>query len=157
METPAGDANCMQRTCRPKLSRATASPNSSYPDAQRSGNETITRRMVWRTSRSRNILGSGDTALIPDYLSDSSESEFVEEEKPWPPGVGGDRTSRSKRRAPPRFPRPHSHLFRYSEGQRLRGNKHARRWENCKCGDGWAGHTAENHAYILSQFQCCTE
>ena len=79
--------------------------------------------MVWRT---RNVLGS---CVITDYLSsESSEGEFVEEEKPWPPP---GRASRQKRRTA-RLPRPHSHLFRTADGRRVRGNKSARRWENCK-------------------------
>ena len=86
--------------------------------------------MVWRSSRARNILVSGSTGLIRDYSSDS-EGEFVEEEKPWPPE---ERTGRPKWRAP-RIPRPHSHLFRTSSGRRARGNKHARRWENCEPSD----------------------
>lgn len=78
--------------------------------------------MVWRA---RNVLGS---RVISDYLSsESSEGEFVEEEKPWPPP---GRTSRPPKRTS-HIPRPHSHLFRTSDGRRARGNKHARRWENC--------------------------
>ena len=32
----------------------------------------------------------------------------------------------------PVYPRPHSHLSRTSTGRRLRGGKHARRFENCE-------------------------
>ena len=78
--------------------------------------------MMWHA---RNVLGS---RVISDYLSsESSEGEFVEEEKPWPPP---GRTSRPPKRTP-HIPRPHSHLFRTSDGRRARGNKHGRRWENC--------------------------
>ena len=89
--------------------------------------------MVWRSDRSRNLRNYGGTSygLITDYASESSESEFVEdEEKPWPPLGAAERTGRSRRRAP-RLPRPHSHLFRGSDG-RMRGSKHVRRWENCE-------------------------
>ena len=92
--------------------------------------------MVWRAHRGRNL------GLITDYISDyfsesSAESEYVEsaseggEEDP-----ASARSSRPKTRAPPRYPRPHSHLLSASargrDGQRGPGNKHARRWENCK-------------------------
>ena len=80
--------------------------------------------MVWRSNRARNILG---TEVLEESTSDASEGEFVEPEKPWPP----ERASRTKVRAP-RYPRPHSHLFRSFDGRRARGNKHARRWENCE-------------------------
>ena len=94
--------------------------------------------MVWRSSRARNLLNSGGTSdgqLITDYClsseHESSEGEFVEPEKPWPP-VDSARASRSRTKvAELRMPRPHSHLFRKSDG-RARGSKHSRRWENCK-------------------------
>ncbi len=63
---------------------------------------------------------------------ESSEGEFVEEEKPWPPEPTG-RIGRSKNKgygSAPRVPRPHSHLFRLSG--RARASKHSRRWENCE-------------------------
>ena len=95
--------------------------------------------MVWRSSRARNLLNSGDTSngrLITDYCytsseHESSEGEFVEAEKPWPP-VDLARTSRSRTKvAALHVPRPHSYLFRKSDG-RARGSKHSRRWENCE-------------------------
>ena len=78
--------------------------------------------------------------LISDYPSDyftdsSAESEFSNlESEGEESGLGcSERVGRSRVRAPPRYPRPHSHLLRNRDGQRARGNKHARRWENCKC------------------------
>ena len=81
--------------------------------------------------------------LITDYVDDfqrraqssggeeSTETEFVEEEKPWPPACE-DRSSRSHKCSwAPRLPRPHSHLFRIAGG-RARASKHTRRWENCE-------------------------
>lgn len=87
--------------------------------------------MVWRAQRARNI------GLISDYGSDyfsesSAESEFSNLDSEEESGLVSDRASRPKVRAPPRYPRPHSHLLRYKDGQRARGNKHARRWENCE-------------------------
>ena len=77
--------------------------------------------------------------LISDYPSDyftdsSAESEFSNlESEGEESGLGcAERVGRSRVRAPPRYPRPHSHLLRNRDGQRARGNKHARRWENCK-------------------------
>ena len=61
----------------------------------------------------------------------SSESEFIEEEKPWPPSNDADRSSRPKNKGwAPRLPRPHSHLFMIAG--RARASKHTRRWENCE-------------------------
>lgn len=96
-------------------------------------------KMVWRSSRSRNLLNSNSTGgqLITGYAytsseHESSEGEFVEPEKPWPPAVDLDRASRSRTKvAALNVPRPQSHLFRKSDG-RARGSKHSRRWENCK-------------------------
>lgn len=72
---------------------------------------------------------------------ESSEGEFVEEEKPWPPEDGvsiwpsedGVRIGRTRNKSTsytPRVPRPHSHLFRLAG--RARASKHSRRWENCE-------------------------
>lgn len=75
--------------------------------------------------------------LISDYVSDyfsesSAESEYSNLESEEESGLVSERVSRPKVRAPPRYPRPHSHLLRNRDGQRARGNKHARRWENCE-------------------------
>ena len=93
--------------------------------------------MVWRAHRVRNM------GLISDYPSDyfsesSAESEFSNlESEGEESGLGcSERVSRTRVRAQPRYPRPHSHLLRNRDGQRARGNKHARRWENCKCCGG---------------------
>ena len=95
--------------------------------------------MVWRSTRARNLLNSDCTSngqLITDYgygssEQESSEGEFVEAEKPWPP-VDLSRASRSRTKtAGLHIPRPHSHLFIRPDG-RTRGSKHTRRWENCK-------------------------
>lgn len=95
--------------------------------------------MVWRSARARNLLNSSSTSsgqLIIDNVynsseQDSSEGEFVEAEKPWPP-VELSRSSRARTKvAALHVPRPHSHLFRRPDG-RSRGSKHSRRWENCK-------------------------
>ena len=93
--------------------------------------------MAWRGQRARNLGLIGDYAS--DYFSESSaESERSnwESEEDGDSGAArdvdpGDRVGRSKMRAPPRYPRPHSHLLRKRDGQRARGNKHSRRWENC--------------------------
>ena len=78
-----------------------------------------------------NLPDLGPSVLVREVTSESSEGEFVEgEEKPWPPE---ERKSRQKSRRAPRYPRPHSHLFRKASGQPSRGNKHARRYENCEC------------------------
>ena len=88
--------------------------------------------MVWRAQGARNVGLIGD--YVSDYFSESSAEsghstlESEEEDGLFP----GGRLSRPKVRAPPRYPRPHSHLLRSRDGQRARGNKHARRWENCK-------------------------
>ena len=93
--------------------------------------------MIWRSDRARNIYNSGnnDVRVLEHGLTseESSEGEFVEEEKPWPPTqLQGERSSRARvQKLAPRVPRPHSHLFRLSGG-RCRGSKHSRRWENCK-------------------------
>ena len=103
--------------------------------------------MVWRSSRARNLLNSSSTPsgqLIIDngYNSseqESSEGEFVEAEKPWPP-VELSRSSRVRTKvAALHVPRPHSHLFRRPDG-RNRGSKHSRRWENCKLLKGTTKH-----------------
>ena len=64
---------------------------------------------------------------------ESSEGEFVEEEKPWPP-EHGVRNGRTKNKGGgglgTRVPRPHSHLFML--GGRARASRHSRRWANCK-------------------------
>ena len=92
--------------------------------------------MVWRD---RNLRNSYDNSLGNNGLIDqtaltseeSSGSEFVEEEKPWPPTQ--ERLSRSRaQKLAPRVPRPQSHLFR-QPGGRPRASKHTRRWENCEC------------------------
>lgn len=83
--------------------------------------------MVQRSDRARNIFNSGAPGIAL-ASEESSGSEFVEEEKPWPPTQ--DRLSRCRaQKQASRVPRPHSHLFRLSGG-RARGSKHARRWEN---------------------------
>lgn len=90
--------------------------------------------MIWRTDRARNIYYSnssgnvwGGAGLSTD---ESSEGEFVEEEKPWPPTQ--ERLSRARaQKLASRVPRPHSHLFMLPGG-RCRGGKHSRRWENCE-------------------------
>lgn len=96
-------------------------------------------RMVWPSNRARNLLNSGlpsNGPLITDFgysssEQESSEGEFVETEKPWPP-VDLARASRSRTKIEAvHVPRPHSHLFRKADG-RARGSKHSRRWENCK-------------------------
>lgn len=118
--------------------------------------------MVWRSTRARNLLNSGSTPsgqLIIDngYNSseqESSEGEFVEAEKPWPP-VELSRSSRARTKvAALHMPRPHSHLFRRPDG-RSRGSKHSRRWENCKLkrqtnGRGRGG-VAKQLTYCLQQ------
>ena len=89
---------------------------------------------VWRAQRARNL------GLISDYASDyfsgsSAGSEYSNPQSENEEERGelvSDRVSRPKVRAPPRYPRPHSHLLSSRDGQRARGNKHARRWENCK-------------------------
>ena len=93
--------------------------------------------MVWRSDRARNVyntcsLQRNDDPLILDGLNseESSESEFVEEEKPWPPTEQRLSRSRAQKREA-RVPRPHSHLL-LGPGGRSRGGRHARRWENCK-------------------------
>lgn len=84
--------------------------------------------MVWRAPRAHNV-GLGER--LSDYFSESSaESDFVESEEDES-GLLPRRLSRPWTRVPPRYPRPHSHLLRNRDGQRGRGNKHARRWENC--------------------------
>ena len=101
--------------------------------------------MVRRSTRLRNFVNSCDndhthqplwTNQIADVSSqESSEGEFVEEEKPWPP-PHTHHHSRSKvltRQVTQRLPRPHSHLFRRGPGVgQTRGSRHSRRWENCK-------------------------
>ena len=96
--------------------------------------------MAWRGQRARNLGLIGDY-YASDYFSESSaESEHSnwesEEEAAGDSGapVADDdgRVGRSKVRAPPRYPRPHSHLLRKRDGQRARGSKHSRRWENCE-------------------------
>ncbi len=86
--------------------------------------------MVWRSARARNIYTStGNNVGLTS--EESSEAEFVEEEKPWPPKE--ERLSRARARLQKqasRLPRPHSHL--YTLGGKPRGGKHARRWENCE-------------------------
>ena len=98
--------------------------------------------MVRRSARLRNLVNSCDndhphqplwTNQIAAVSSqESSEGEFVEEEKSWPP----HRHSRSKvlmRQVTQKLPRPHSHLFRRGPGAgQTRGSGHSRRWENCK-------------------------
>ena len=82
--------------------------------------------------RARNL------GLISDYPSDyfsesSAESEHSKWESEEESGGGSEpRASRPKVRAPPRYPRPHSHLLRKRDGQRAGGNRHSRRWENCE-------------------------
>ena len=89
--------------------------------------------MAWRGQRARNL------GLISDQVSDYfSESSAESEHSNWESeeegeDSGAQRVGRSKNRAPPRYPRPHSHLLRKRDGQRARGNKHTRRWENCEC------------------------
>ena len=90
-----------------------------------------------RSDRARNIFNSNDRSnLNQDVIGggltsgESSESEFVEGEKPWPPSEEREGRSRVQRQTP-RVPRPHSHLFRMREGH-SRGGKHSRRWENCE-------------------------
>jgi len=64
---------------------------------------------------------------------ESSEGEFVEVEKPWPPehDVRSGRTkNKGEEGLGSHVPRPHSHLFRL--GGRARASKHSRRWANCK-------------------------
>lgn len=85
--------------------------------------------MVQRSDRARNVFNSR-TQREGLTSEESSESEFVEEEKPWPPTQERLSRSRAQKQAA-HVPRPHSHLFRLSGG-RARGSKHARRWENCK-------------------------
>ncbi|CAI8020652.1 hypothetical protein GBAR_LOCUS12340 [Geodia barretti] len=90
--------------------------------------------MAWGGQRARNL------GLISDYVSDYfSESSAESEHSNWESEEEGEdsgapaeqeRVGRSKIRAPPRYPRPHSHLLRKRDGQRARGNKHSRRWEN---------------------------
>jgi hypothetical protein len=88
--------------------------------------------MVLSSDRARNIFNSRTCQESGTPSEESSGSEFVEEEKPWPPTQ--ERLSRRRvQKQAPRVPRPHSHLFRQSGG-RTRGSKHARRWENCKYG-----------------------
>ena len=88
--------------------------------------------MSRRAQRARNL------GLISDYASDyfsesSADSEHSNLESEEEDGLASaERVSRTKVRAPPRYPRPHSHLLRNRDGQRARGNKHARRWENCE-------------------------
>ena len=90
--------------------------------------------MIWRTDRARNIYNSSSSNVAQGLVSEeSSEGEFVEDEKPWPPDQRESRT-RAQQLAP-RVPRPHSHLFRLPGG-RARGGKHSRRWENCEFSEG---------------------
>ena len=97
---------------------------------------TLSAIMVLSSDRARNIF---NREVITS--EESSESEFVEEEKPWPPTQ--DRLSRSRaQKQAGRVPRPHSHLFRLSGG-RARGSKHARRWENCEWWGGEAGEVSD--------------
>lgn len=94
---------------------------------------------MWSESRDLLItecVGGGVTNAHPLVASggeESSEHEFVEEEKPWPPDNDALRMGRSKNKGcgcAPRLPRPHSHLFRIAG--RARASKHRRRWENCE-------------------------
>lgn len=95
--------------------------------------------VMWRrgSDRARNIFNSNDRSdLNQDVIGqglasgESSESEFVEGEKPWPPTEARESRARAQKQAH-RIPRPHSHLFRLREGH-SRGGKHSRRWENCE-------------------------
>ena len=107
---------------------------------------------MWGSDRSRNIYNSQPSRdLVITYCGgatsgESSGSEFVEEEKPWPPDEKSCRPSRSLLRHVPRVPRPHSHLFRTSGG-RARGSKHSRRWENC---EHYSGEVTEDFDKTIS-------
>lgn len=95
--------------------------------------------MVKRVSRSRNLLSSADldnrlwSNQFPSS-EESSESEFIEEEKPWPPLFTHQSRSKTLTRQVTRHTaRPQSHLFKRGsgDGQERRG-RHSRRWENCE-------------------------
>lgn len=94
-------------------------------------------RRVARLNNALNSQGDGPPPLWPNQVpgvwsQESSESEFVEAEKPWPPSDHG-RSRALTKQVTQLLPRPHSHLFRRGPGAgQARGSRHSRRWENCK-------------------------
>ncbi len=92
--------------------------------------------MVKRVSRIRNLLNSDFVAVHSNQISssqESSETENIDEEKPWPPVDHLSRCKTMSRLVTRREPRPHSHLFKRGSGDgKERRSRHARRWENCK-------------------------
>ncbi len=93
--------------------------------------------MVRRVIRDRNIVNysEGGGVLYRNQVpssQESSESEFVEEEKPWPPLGHQSRCKTLDRQVRRVEPRPQSHLFRRGSGEgKERRSRHSRRWENC--------------------------
>ena len=65
-------------------------------------------------------------------VDECSSSSDVDTEKGEQESSDGARGRQRQRHLGPVYPRPHSHLFRTSTGRRLRGGKHARRFENCE-------------------------
>ncbi len=99
--------------------------------------------MVKRVSRVRNILDyrEGGNVLSNQVASsqESSETEFVEEEKPWPLSLSHQSRCKTLDRQVRRVePRPQSHLFRRGSGEgKERRSRHSRRWENCTLNGGF--------------------
>ncbi len=91
-----------------------------------------------RGTRIRNLVNSSDSVSSNQIPSsqESSGTEYVEEEKPWPPLDHQPRCKTLCRQVTRRDPRPQSHLFRRGPGDgHERRSRHTRRWENCKIVD----------------------
>ncbi|XP_064387163.1 R3H domain-containing protein 4-like isoform X1 [Halichondria panicea] len=90
--------------------------------------------MVKRGSRIRNLINISEDGVSPNQILSSEESsgtEYIEEEKPWPPLDHQPRCKTLCRQVTRRDPRPQSHLFRRGPGDgHERRSRHSRRWEN---------------------------